>query len=159
MQKKALYTGTFDPITLGHLDIIQKASTLFDEVIIAVADSKAKKPLFALAQRKAMIEASVAHLNTVKIVSFEGLLINLATELDTHIIIRGVRSVTDFEYEMQMGYANASLKPDLETIFLMPRLEYSFISSSVVRTILAFDGKISQLVTAQTLRLIKEYQA
>lgn len=159
MPQKALYTGTFDPITLGHLDIIQKASKMFDEIIIAVADSKAKKPLFTLAQRRAMIEASTQDLNTIKIVAFDGLLVDLSHELNTNIIIRGVRSVSDFEYEMQMGYANTSLKPDLETIFLMPRLNYSFISSSVVRTVLAFDGEISHLVTAQTLTLIKEYQA
>lgn len=153
--RRAIYPGSFDPITNGHLDIIKRACKLFDEVIVAVAMSEAKRPMFSLDQRIKMVEAATQEYPKIKVTGFHNLLVNLADELDAGIIIRGLRAVSDFEYELQMGYANASLKKDIETVYLMPSLEHAFVSSSVVRTILNFDGKIEHLVPSQALELIK----
>ncbi len=153
--RRAIYPGTFDPITNGHIDIISRASHMFDEIIVAVADSEAKKPMFSLEQRINMVKAATKEFSTVKVIGFQGLLVDLSDELDANIIVRGLRAVSDFEYELQMGYANASLKKELETVYLMPSLEHAFVSSSVVRSILNFDGKIAHLVPAEAFKLIK----
>jgi len=144
--KRAIYPGTFDPLTNGHLDIIERSSKLFDEIVVAIGDNPDKNPLFSVAQRTTMIKKATAHLPNITIVKFNSLLVELSTELNANIIIRGIRTATDFEYESQMTYANNSLKKELETIYLMPSLEYSYISSSVVRTLLKFNGKIEHLV-------------
>jgi len=144
--KRAIYPGTFDPITLGHLDIIKRACKIFDEVIVAVAFNKEKKPMFSYEKRLELAKIATADLPKIEVVGFEGLLANLSDDLEANTIIRGLRAVSDFEYELQMGYANASLKKDLETIYLMPSLQYAFISSSIVRAILAHNGKIDHLV-------------
>ena len=156
--KKAIYPGTFDPITVGHLDIVKRACSMFDEITIAVAKSASKTPMFTLKQRIAMVEAATKEFSKVKVVGFEGLLVNLSDTLDANIIIRGLRAVSDFEYELQMGYANASLKKEIETIFLMPSLEYGFVSSSVVRSILPFDGKVEHLLHPTVLEMIQGYR-
>lgn len=153
--RRAIYPGTFDPITNGHLDIITRACHMFDEIIVAVADSEAKKPMFSLAQRIEMVEAVTKEFPKIKVIGFHSLLIDLSDDLEANIIIRGLRAVSDFEYELQMGYANASLKKELETVYLMPSLEHAFVSSSVVRSILNFDGKIEHLVPEAALKLIK----
>lgn len=154
--KRAIYPGTFDPITNGHLDIIQRACTIFDEVIVAVAQSEEKKPMFSLEERINMIHESIKMLPRVKVAGFNTLLVDLSDKLDANIIIRGLRAVSDFEYELQMGYANSSLKKELETIYLMPNLDHAFISSSVVRSLLKFDGKIDHLVPPEALKIIKK---
>lgn len=156
---KAIYPGTFDPITVGHIDIIQRAYRMFDEIVIAVADSQAKKPMFSLEQRVNMVKAATSDLPNIKVIGFHKLLVDLADELDANILIRGLRAVSDFEYEIQMGYANASLKKDLETIFLMPSLEYGFVSSSVVRSILPFDGKVDHLLHPKVHKMVKVYRS
>ena len=125
------------------------------EIIVAVAMSEAKRPMFSLEQRINMVKAATIDSPKIKVIGFHNLLVNLADELDAGIIIRGLRAVSDFEYELQMGYANASLKKDIETVYLMPSLEHAFVSSSVVRTILNFDGKIEHLVPVEALELIK----
>jgi len=153
--RRAIYPGTFDPITNGHLDIITRACHMFDEIIVAVADSESKKPMFSLAQRIEMVEAATKNFPKIKVIGFHSLLVDLSDNLDANIIIRGLRAVSDFEYELQMGYANASLKKELETVYLMPSLEHAFVSSSVVRSILNFDGKIEHLVPDEALKLIK----
>ncbi len=153
--KRAIYPGTFDPITNGHLDIIKRACRMFDEIIVAVADSEAKKPMFTLEQRIEMVKVVTKDFPKIKVVGFHSLLVDLSDDLDANIIIRGLRAVSDFEYELQMGYANASLKKDLETVYLMPSLEHAFVSSSVVRSILNFDGKVEHLVPDEALKLIK----
>ncbi len=153
--RRAIYPGTFDPITIGHLDIIQRASKMFDEIIVAVAKSKTKKPMFSLDQRVDFVKIATKDIPNVEVIGFENLLVNLSIELETNIIIRGLRAVSDFEYELQMGYANSSLKKDLETIYLMPSLEYAFISSSVVRTILQFDNQVEHLLPKEVYKIIK----
>ncbi len=153
---RVIYPGTFDPITNGHLDIIKRASNMFDEVVVAIAVSRTKKPYFSLEKRIEMAESATSHISNTKVVGFDNLLVNLCDEVGSNIIIRGLRAVSDFEYELQMGYANASLKKELETIYLMPNLEHAFISSSVVRSILEFDGRIEHLVPESVHQIIKE---
>lgn len=154
-KRRAIYPGTFDPITNGHLDIIRRACHMFDEIIVAVADSEAKKPMFTLEQRIDMVKAATKEFPQIKVIGFQGLVVDLSDELDANILVRGLRAVSDFEYELQMGYANASLKKELETVYLMPSLEHAFVSSSVVRSILNFDGKVEHLVPEAALNLIK----
>ena len=156
--KKAIYPGTFDPITVGHLDIVKRACLMFDEITIAVAQSASKTPMFTHEQRIDMVKATTKEFSNVKVVGFEGLLVDLSDKLNANIIVRGLRAVSDFEYEIQMGYANSSLKKELETIFLMPSLEYGFVSSSVVRSILPFDGKVDHLLHPIVLEMIKAYR-
>lgn len=154
--KSAIYPGTFDPITNGHMDILQRACKLFDNIYLAVARSEAKKPMFSLDQRIAMAQAATRHLPKVEVIGFDKLLVDLSDDLNADIIIRGLRAVSDFEYELQMGYANASLKKELETVYLMPNLQHAFVSSSVVRAILAYDdGKIDHLVPEAVLHMIR----
>ena len=156
--RKAIYPGTFDPITVGHLDIMKRACSMFDEIIVAVAKSASKKPMFSLEQRIDMVKAVTKDFPKMKVVGFEGLLVDLSDKLDANILIRGLRAVSDFEYELQMGYANASLKKELETIYLMPSLEHAFVSSSVVRSILPFDGKVDHLLPPVAHKMIEEYR-
>ena len=158
MNRRAIYPGTFDPITNGHLDIIKRACNMFDEIIVAVADSEAKKPMFTLEQRVQMVQAATSHLPQVEVVGFNKLLVDLSDDLDANIVVRGLRAVSDFEYELQMGYANASLKKELETIYLMPSLEHAFVSSSVVRSILAFDGKVDHLLAPSTFKMVEAFR-
>jgi len=153
---KAIYPGTFDPITLGHLDIIKRACKMFDKIYLAVALSEAKKPMFAQEYRIQMAQVATKDLPKVEVIGFDKLLVDLSDDLDANIIVRGLRAVSDFEYELQMGYANASLKSDLETIYLMPNLNHAFVSSSVVRSILAYDGKIEHLVDSKVHQIITE---
>ena len=149
--KRAIYPGTFDPITLGHVDIISRACKIFDEIIVAVAINKAKNPMFDYEKRVELVKIATKQFPKVKVIGFEGLLANLSDEVEANTIIRGLRAVSDFEYELQMGYANASLKKDLETIYLMPSLQYAFISSSIVRAILTHNGKVEHLVPKEIM--------
>ena len=155
MQKRAIYPGTFDPITVGHTDIIKRACKIFDEVIVAVAESKSKKPMFTHTERIEFAKEATREYPKVKVIGFDELLVNLCEREGVDIVIRGLRAVSDFEYELQMGYANSSLKRDLETIYLMPSLEYAFVSSSIVRAILAFEGEVEHLLPPQVYELIK----
>ena len=153
--KRAIYPGTFDPITVGHMDIVRRACKIFDEIILAVAESKNKRPMFSHEERIAFAQAATKDFPKVRVIGFENLLVNLSDELDADIVIRGLRAVSDFEYELQMGYANASLKKELETVYLMPSLEYAFVSSSVVRTILHFDDRVEHLLPPAVYEMIK----
>ncbi len=150
--KKAIYSGTFDPITNGHMDIIRRATNIFDEVIIAVAKSELKKPMFSHKQRVNYTVAATKILKNVKVIGFDTLLVDLATKLEINTIIRGLRAVSDFEYELQMGYANSSINKNLETLYLMPTLENAFVSSTIVREIIRFDGKFCHLVPEEVLK-------
>ncbi len=150
--KKAIYSGTFDPITNGHMDIISRAAKIFDEVVIAVAKSERKGPMFSHKQRVAYAKAATKHIKGVKVIGFDTLLVDLATELKINTIIRGLRAVSDFEYELQMGYANSSINKNLETLYLMPTLENAFVSSTIVREIIRFNGKFCHLVPKEVLK-------
>jgi pantetheine-phosphate adenylyltransferase len=150
--KSAIYSGTFDPITNGHMDIIKRAANIFDEVIIAVAKSERKKPMFSHDQRVKFAKEATKDITGVKVVGFDTLLVDLATSLSITTIIRGLRAVSDFEYELQMGYANASINKQIETLYLMPTLENAFVSSTIVREIILYKGKFEHLVPKEVLR-------
>ncbi|WP_455755906.1 pantetheine-phosphate adenylyltransferase [Sulfurimonas sp.] len=154
MRKIALYPGTFDPITNGHFDVIERALGLFDEVIIAVAISQDKKPMFTLQERIEMINKSIANLDRVRVVGFDNLTVDLAKEHDATVLIRGLRAVSDFEYELQLGYLNNSLDDNIETVYLMPKLQHAFISSSIVRNLLKFNGKTDHLLPSEVQEII-----
>ena len=150
--KKAIYSGTFDPITNGHLDIIRRAASIFDEVIIAVAKSERKKAMFTHEERVKFVHAATQHIPNVRVEGFDTLLVDLATKLNVNTIIRGLRAVSDFEFELQMGYANASINDKIETLYLMPTLENAFVSSTIVREIIRFDGKFQHLVPEEVIK-------
>jgi pantetheine-phosphate adenylyltransferase len=156
MIKTAIYPGTFDPITNGHIDIIKRAKILFDNVLVAVASSDNKKPMFSLEKRVNMARAATKNISNVEVEPFSNLLVDFANSKNIRVIIRGLRAVSDFEYELQMGYTNASLNKDIETLYLMPSLENAFISSSVVRTILKHNGNASHLYPKEIEKFIKE---
>ena len=144
--KKAIYSGTFDPITNGHLDIIKRAANIFDEVVIAVAKSELKKPMFTHEQRVEFARAATEEIEGVSVLGFDTLLVDLAVDLKINTIIRGLRAVSDFEFELQMGYANSSINKKIETLYLMPPVENAFVSSTIVREIIRFNGKFQHLV-------------
>lgn len=155
MTKTALYPGTFDPITNGHFDIIERALRLFDRVIVAVAESHSKRPMFSIEERVSMVNAAVGHLANVDVIGFDNLTIDLAHEYDADILIRGLRAVSDFEYELQLGYLNHSLDKNIETVYLMPNLKHAFISSSIVRNLLSFNGRTDHLLPPSVEAIIR----
>ena len=144
--KKALYPGTFDPITLGHIDIIKRALHLFDQVTIAIATSESKTPLFSLEERIDQIETIFEGNKNVRAIGFTGLVVDLAKEEDTNVLIRGLRAVSDFEYEFQLANMNRAMSPDLESVFLTPKAKFSFLSSTLVREIASMGGQLSAFV-------------
>jgi pantetheine-phosphate adenylyltransferase len=146
MTIKAIYPGTFDPVTNGHTDLIERASHLFTEVIVGVAASPSKKPRFDLAQRVALIEEVSQHLPNVTVVGFSGLLVDFAKTNKAKVLIRGLRAVSDFEYEFQLANMNRRLSPELESVFLTPSEGNSFISSTLVKEVSLHDGDVSQFV-------------
>ena len=150
--RKAIYSGTFDPITNGHLDIIKRASNIFDEVIIAVAKSELKNPMFSHEQRVEFAKAATEDIEGVTVLGFNTLLVDLAVELKINTIIRGLRAVSDFEFELQMGYANSSINKRIETLYLMPTLENAFVSSTIVREIIRFNGKFQHLIPQKVFK-------
>ena len=157
---RAIYPGSFDPVTLGHLDIIKRSALMVDELIVGVLNNKAKTPLFSVEERVKMLCEVTKDIKNVKIIPFEGLLIEFASQMDAKVIIRGLRAVTDFEYELQMSQTNHKLNPRIETLFMTTSLEYSFLSSSTVRELASFGGDISQFVPKhveeQVIEKIKE---
>ncbi|HSS70359.1 MAG TPA: pantetheine-phosphate adenylyltransferase [Casimicrobiaceae bacterium] len=143
---KVVYPGTFDPFTRGHEDLVRRASTVFDEVIVAIADSESKSPLFSAAERIAMAREVLASLDTVRVMGFSSLLMDFVHSIDARVILRGLRAVSDFEYEFQMAGMNRNLYPEVETLFLTPSEQYLFMSSSIVREIARFGGDVSSFV-------------
>ena len=143
---RAIYPGSFDPVTMGHLDIIKRASKVVDELIVSVLNNNSKSPLFSVENRVKMLEEVVKDLPNVKVMSFEGLLVDFAKEVNAKVIVRGLRAVTDFEYELQMSQTNQKLDPNIETMFLTTSIEYSYLSSTTVREIAAFGGDLTQFV-------------
>ena len=144
---KAVYPGSFDPMTYGHLDIIERASAIFDELTVSVLNNKAKTALFSVEERVKILEEATKHLSNVKVDSFSGLLIDYAKQNDIHVSVRGLRAVTDFEYELQIAQTNSKFSGgELDTIFLTTSLEYAYLSSSTVKEIASFGGDISETV-------------
>lgn len=154
--KKGIYPGSFDPPTNGHIDIIKRASELVDELYVAVLRNSAKKSLFLAEERVKMLEDLTADLSNVKVVSFEGLLIDFCKEIDATVIIRGLRAVTDFEYELQIAQTNKIQYPEVETIFLTTSLQYSYLSSTIVREFASYGSDISKFVPEQIVKSIMD---
>lgn len=150
--RKAIYPGSFDPITNGHIDIIKRAIKLFDIVIIAIAEPRHKKPLFSLEERVFLARESLKDINNIEIMSFDGLLVDFCKKLNVDIVIRGIRAVSDLDYEFQIAWMNRKLYSNIETIFLMPSEEYFFLSSSLVKEVAMLRGNIDNLVP----KIVKE---
>lgn len=156
MRRACIYPGTFDPITNGHIDVIKRALRFFDKVVVAVAQNDSKHPCFSIEKRLQMVKAATLNLGNVEVIRFNNLLVDFAKEKKIATVIRGLRAVSDFEYELQMGYANSSLWSEFETVYLMPTLKNAFISSSVVRSIFHHNGNISHLVPNEILKFLKD---
>ena len=153
--KQAIYPGSFDPMTYGHLDVIKRASRMFDKLTVSVLNNDAKSPLFSVDERVKILKEATKDIKNVEIDSFSGLLVDYCREKDVHIIIRGLRAITDFEYELQTAQTNRKLSDDeVDTIFLTTSLEYLYLSSSSVKTIISFGGDISQFVPEFEVPLI-----
>lgn len=148
MRKKitAIYPGTFDPITNGHLDLVARSAKLYDNVIIAIAENKPKAPLFSVAERVALVQKVTAEFTNVSVIGFDNLLVDCAKQHQASVILRGLRAVSDFEYEFQLAGMNRRLAPELETVFLTPAEQYEFISSSMIREIARLKGDVSCFV-------------
>jgi pantetheine-phosphate adenylyltransferase len=155
-QKKVICPGSFDPITKGHVDIIERAAALFPAVVVGVLENPGKQPLFSVVERVALIEAAVSHLPNVEIRFFNGLLVEFAKQVRANLIIKGLRAISDFEYEFQMALNNKRLAPEVETMFMMAKNEYSFLSSSVVREIARFNGNVHDLVTPEVAAALRD---
>ena len=156
MYRKIVYPGTFDPMTRGHEDLVRRASKIFDEVIVAVAGSGGKNPFFELNQRVEIARDALSCLENVKVESFGGLLIDFLRQNETNVVLRGLRAVSDFEYEFQLAGMNRDLYPDVETLFLTPAEKYMFISATMVREIANFGGDISKFVSPAVLKHFKK---
>jgi pantetheine-phosphate adenylyltransferase len=144
--KRAIYPGSFDPITNGHLDVIDRASKLFDEVVVAVAGNDEKLPLFSLEERLDLLDRTIGKRNNLRIAQFDGLLVEFAAAQHASAVIRGLRAVSDFEFEFQMALMNRKLESSVETIFLMPKEEYTYLSSRLVKEIARLGGDVSKFV-------------
>ena len=153
---KAVYPGTFDPLTRGHEDLVRRASTLFDGLVVGVAKSSAKRTFFSLEERVAMAREVLADVKKVEIVGFEGLLIDFVRKHGARVVLRGLRAVSDFEYEFQLAGMNRSLYPDLETVFLTPSEQHMFISATLVREIAVLGGDVAKFVDPRVERRLKE---
>jgi len=159
MKITAIYPGTFDPITNGHIDIAKRAAFLFEHVIVAIAANPSSKvPTFSLKQRVELASVVLADLNNITVCSFNGLLADFAKQCEVQVIIRGLRAVSDFEYEFQMAGMNRTLIPDIETIFLTPATKYTFISSSLVREIAGLGGNVDEFVHPQVCAALQTVQ-
>lgn len=148
MNKKAVYAGTFDPMTLGHLDVVERAARIFPDLVVAVAAVTGKNTLFDQPERIELVKATVKELPGVQVKSFDGLLVEYARSIGASVLIRGLRAFSDFEYEFQMALTNRRLAPDLETLFLMPKQDYSYISSTNIKQVAALGGDVSEFVPA-----------
>jgi pantetheine-phosphate adenylyltransferase len=154
--RRAIYPGSFDPITNGHLDVLKRAAGIFDELIVAVAKDNSKQSLFTVEERVAMITEATTHIPNLRVLPFEGLLVNFAREQKAIALVRGLRAVSDFEFEFQLALMNRKLEPNLETMFLMPREELTYISSRLVKEIARLGGPVDQFVPPGIGRALKQ---
>lgn len=153
--RRAVYPGSFDPVTNGHLDVIERAARLYDEVLVAIAHNEAKAGLFTFEERVELLKEAVQCHPNVKVTQFNGLLVDFAREVDAQVIIRGLRAVSDFEYEFQMALMNRKLDGDVETMFLMPKEEYTYLSSRIVKEIARLGGNIEAFVPDCIVRALR----
>lgn len=152
----AIYAGTFDPVTFGHLDVLQRAAKLFDKVIVSVAKSTSKSTLFTTEERIAMMNNAVIKNSKISVESFDGLLVEYAKKKNAQALIRGLRAISDFEYEFQMALTNRKIEPSIETVFLMPGEKFSYISSTLVRDIAKNNGRVSDFVPPIVVKMLKK---
>ena len=158
MNQAAIYAGTFDPLTYGHLDVIERAARIFPRVVVGVAASQEKSPLFSLEERMDLVRAATQELAGVEVAPFSGLLVDFAEQQEVEVIVRGLRAFSDFEFEFQMALTNRTMKPKIETLFLMPKQDYSYVSSSNVREVAKMGGDIRPFVPAPVqAALVKKY--
>lgn len=155
-EKIAIYPGTFDPITLGHLDIVERASKLFDRVIITLAINSIKTPLFSKQERLEFIEDAVNDIPNVSVASFEGMLIKFAEKSNAIAVIRGLRAISDFEFEFQLALMNRKQNPEITTVFLMPNEKYTYLNSTIIREVARFGGDVNSFITPLVARKLKE---
>ncbi|GHU62090.1 phosphopantetheine adenylyltransferase [Clostridia bacterium] len=154
--KRAIYPGSFDPITLGHLDLIERSCAIFDEVIVGVLHNRAKKPLFTAAERMEMIREVTKNFPTVKVVAFDGLLVDFVKKCEARVVIRGLRAITDLEYEMQLAQTNRVLSSEIDTIFLTTNLAYAYLSSTTVKEVARLGGNIQAFVPEIVEKRLKD---
>ncbi|WOX04083.1 pantetheine-phosphate adenylyltransferase [Microbulbifer pacificus] len=154
--KKVVYPGTFDPITNGHMDLVERAARLFDHVVVAVAASTRKNPLFTLEERVELAQQELSHLNNIEVIGFDILLADLVRQLDANGVVRGLRAVSDFEYEFQLANMNRQLAPQMESLFLTPAEHLSYISSSLVREIASLGGDVTKFVPPSVQKALQE---
>lgn len=151
--KTAIYPGSFDPATFGHIDIIKRASEIFDKLIVVVLDNRSKSPLFSVDERVNILNGVLKDMPNVEVLSYSGLLVDFAKEHDAKVIVRGLRAVTDFEYELQMAQTNRKLLKEVDTVFLTTALEYAYLSSSSVREVASYGGDISKFVPDEVAKI------
>ena len=152
----SIYPGTFDPVTNGHLDVIERASGLFEKVIVTIAVNQNNKPMFSESERKDMLINVTSHLKNVEVDFFEGLLVKYAEEKKAGVILRGLRAISDFEYEFQMSLTNRKLNPEINTVFLMPNEKYSYLNSSLVRELASFNANVKEFLPEYVLKKLEE---
>lgn len=151
----AIYPGSFDPVTLGHLDLIRRSFQVFDKLIVAVTNNRVKEPLFTVAERVEMLREVTNDLEGIEVEAFSGLLVDYAAAMDVPVIVRGLRAISDFEYEFQMALMNKKLKPEVTTVFMMPSEEYSYLSSGIIKEIAALGGDVSCFVPKPVAEQLK----
>lgn len=156
MSTKAIYPGTFDPVTLGHLDIVTRAAQMFDHIVLAIAASPGKKPMFSLDERVELARLVVSHLPNVEVTGFSDLMANFAKAQQASVLVRGLRAVSDFEYELQLAHMNRHLLPTLESVFLMPSEGFSFVSSSLVKEVARHGGDVTAFLPAEVHQALME---
>lgn len=157
--KRAIYAGSFDPVTLGHLDIIKRSAVIFDEIIVGVLNNSSKSPLFSVEERVNMLKEATECIPNCSVQAFSGLLVDFARETDTHVIVRGLRAVTDFEYELQIAQSNRIVAEDIDTVFLTTNIQYSYLSSSMVKEYAGYGMDVSAFVPKNVVsRLQAKYQ-
>lgn len=154
--RRAVYPGTFDPVTYGHLDVVKRGSKIFDELVVAVGHNPLKDPLFTINERMDMISKNTKNISNIKVDSFEGMLTDYMKEMQTNVILRGIRTVSDFEYEFQRALTNRVLKTDIETVFVMTSQEYSFLNSSLIKEAVSLGGDISKFVPSDVEKLLQQ---